>query len=291
MYFTGAGDDPQAPRKSQRLATFGSLGPHIGLQMRPPKKRKAPLVDRIAAFRSRRRSHSPLHAGQQEHAAPEKMADQEDAIHGDDVMDLQHSQQQDETVIHEALLLDIRTDLEPDARASDEQVHSESRLDLAHRNNNDQAQARLRPAPKSKQTARSQRIQSMLDIQQQASCQRSFDTAGSEAPPPRQHSAKDTGTDKDHGKGTTGAAGQRTAKRNIGRGPAESKAPSCCKDKLKHPDGESLPSQQPTLEADALQTPHQTLQGAQRQPHQTSKQPVLTSRPDHAAHRPVCRRV
>ena len=204
---------------------------------------------------------------------------------------MKQSQEQDEAFTHEALLLDLRTVLEPDARASDEQVQSESRPDLAHRNNDDQSQARLRPAPKSKQTARSQRIQSMLDLQQQASCQRSFDTAGSEAPPPRQRSAKTQAQTKTTEKEQQELQARETAKRNIGRGPAESKVPSCCKDKMKHPDGESLPSQQPTLEADALQRPHQTLQGAQRQPHQPSKQPVLTSWPDHAAHRPVCRRV
>ena len=168
--------------------------------MRPPKKRKAPLLDRIVALKSRRRATPAApQNGQQEPAEPEKLADGDDVFVMEFVM---KDPEQDEAFLH-----DLTKALEQDAGASGEQVESESRRDLAHRSNDDQAEARWRPAPKSKQTARSQRIQSMLDLQQQASCQRSFDSAGSEAPPQRQRSAKDTGTDKDHGKGTTGVAG------------------------------------------------------------------------------------
>ena len=149
-------------------------------------------MGRLAAFKLRHSQARPLENGQQEHAAPEEMTGQEDAIHGDKAIVIPDSQEQGE---------------QEGGRPADAQVEINRLLDLEPRNNKAEAQAKIRPSPKAKHTARSQLIQSMLSRQRPTSYLRSFDAQRSEAAPPRKRSAKGTGKGKDKGKGT-GAADQ-----------------------------------------------------------------------------------
>ena len=120
------------------------------------------------------------------------MTGQEDAIHGDKAIVIPDSQEQGE---------------QEGGRPGHAQVEINRLLDLEPRNNKAEAQAKIRPSPKAKHTARSQLIQSMLSRQRPTSYLRSFDAQRSEAAPPRKRSAKGTGKGKDKGKGT-GAADQ-----------------------------------------------------------------------------------